>query len=719
MTGVSVEQLKARLGVFVGLILAGVVTVSSWTVVTERLDTIDRAERRVSGYARALAEHSESAFAESDRLLRDLLRDIRREGGAARIDPRKLFDEMVAEAADASQVGVIFLADRHGVMFSNSGEYPPKPVNVADRDYFRYYVDTPVADLTLGKPVMSRLVGRWRFNLMRPLNAPGEPFDGLAAIAFEVDYFKKFFDADSLGPHGRVILVRNDGAPLVFTPYVDNAYQRNFRDSEHFRALPPGVPNGTYRVARGLSDNSARIVSWQRVARFPVVAMISLAEEDVLAPWRNRALTQGALTIGLCLVILLLTRIMFQHLDRLREAQATLVEQQERQHRLEEQLRHIQKIEAVGQLAGGVAHDFNNLLTPIIVSAELARRAISPGDPLNGRMEGILSAAHKAKDLTQKLLSVARRQMLSMAPIDLNRVVSDLREILRRTIREEIEIDMRLSPGTASILGDQGQIEQILLNLAVNAQDAIAGHGRIAIETGRVTIDDALAEGNPGMRTGPHVFLSFSDTGCGMDPDVVAHVFEPFFTTKAVGQGTGLGLATVYGIVKQHEGYVRVDSRPGEGTTFVIYFPACSAEEDRRPAAAAQNEPPKALPGNCEVLVVEDNEMVRALIVGMLGTFGYKVTETGSPREAIRIAGEPGRKIDLLISDMIMPEMNGRQVYDLIRATRPSLPALFISGYTQDASIPNAQLGRGVRFLKKPFTVGDFLENVRASLEGR
>ncbi|HEY5995453.1 MAG TPA: ATP-binding protein, partial [Candidatus Deferrimicrobiaceae bacterium] len=415
------------------------------------------------------------------------------------------------------------------------------------------------------------------------------------------------------------------------------------------------------------------------------------------------------------LLVLVLTRSMFHQLDRLRETQEKLAEQREEQGRLEEQLRHIQKIEAVGQLAGGVAHDFNNLLTPIIVSAELARRSLHPGDPLNGRMDGILSAAHKAKELTQKLLSIARKQMLTMTTVDLNRVASDFREILRRTIRGDITIELKTFPGNAAIRGDQGQIEQILLNLAVNAQDAIEGNGRISIEIGRVNVDEALAGANPGMRQGLHVFLAVSDDGCGMTQDVLDHVFEPFFTTKPVGHGTGLGLATVYGIVKQHDGYVRVDSRHGAGTVFSLYFPASGGEEAARPEAPAP-EAHAAAPGKCEVLVVEDNEMVRSLVVGMLGTFGYRVRETASPGEALRIASDEGVRIDLLVSDMIMPEMNGQVLYERIREIRPGLPVLFISGYTQDAVVPQVRPGEKVRFLRKPFTMSEFLSNVRAAM---
>jgi signal transduction histidine kinase/CheY-like chemotaxis protein len=716
----SIARFRIHVRRLVGLALACLAGVSAWTVVSERAETLDRAEARAAGFARMLAGHAASAFAESDRLLKDLLEDIREEGGTARMGARRLHDLLVEEADGVPQVGALFVTDREGNMLANSGEYPQRPIRVGDRDYFRRYLSDPGAGLTIGSPLVSRLVGRWRFNLMRPLARPGEPFDGIAAVAFETGYYRRFLDADTIGPNGRMMLVRDDGVPLVHMPHGEGVYGKDYRGTSRlFREMPPASPSGTLRVGRSGLDDSDRLVSYQRLSRFPVVAVVSLDQADVLASWRRKAYAHGIVVLAMACVILLLTRVLFQHLDRLADLQLRLAEHRDRQRQLEEQLRHIQKIEAVGQLAGGVAHDFNNLLTPILVEAEMASRSLSPGDPLRERMGGILAAAHKAKELTLKLLSVARRQMLALAPLDLNRVVSGFREILRRTIREDVAIDLEPAPGSLWIRGDQLHVEQVLLNLAVNAQDAIEGRGRIAIATGRVTIDEALARRNPGMRTGPHAFLSFRDDGRGMDEEVLSHVFEPFFTTKPVGQGTGLGLATVYGIVKQHEGYVRVASRPGEGTEVVVYFPSSGrAEEaggDPRP-----EEPPPEPEGRdaCDVLVVEDNEMVRSLIVGMLGTFGYRVVEAGSPGDALRAAADPGTRIDLLVTDVVMPEMNGRELSGRVRELRPGLPVLFVSGYTQDVAIPVGESEEGVRFLKKPFTVGEFLEAVRALRSG-
>ncbi|HEY3418627.1 MAG TPA: PAS domain S-box protein, partial [Armatimonadota bacterium] len=755
-----------------------------------------------------------------------------RAGGIEKIDRRVLYEELRRQVGDSPQMGALFIVDNNGSMFINSIEFPSKPINVADRDYFRYYLTTPGVDLSISRPVMSRLVKRWRFNLMRPLNRPGEPFAGLLTVAFEAEYFKRFFSASSLGPHGRIALLRTDGYPLAFEPYVEKVYETDFRNTVLFREKLPASPSGTFHTGQNHNtiDTAARIVSYQRLSRFPVVAVVSLARDDVLALWGRKVVLHSGLTLGLCLAVALLMQLLIRHLDRLQATQNMLREQEEQvrikaaqvdaandaillfevdgrlvqsndafckmtgyepadllgkrlhdvkppeyaagidsnfqllceygeatfesaylakdgtvlpveinaqimesegrtlvlsiarditerkrsEHReqtrlrileeiatgagldqllryivryveqeregllcsvllqdedgmhlrhgsapslpdfynqsvdglriaegmgscgtaayrrqrvvveeieghpfwrgfkaageaglracwsepvisaegellgtfatyhrephspdqfevqliesavhlagiaidrfrseeqrkyLEAQLHHVQRFEAIGQLAGGIAHDFNNLLTPIIVYADMIQRKLPDGDPLSAKAQGIMNAAYKARDLTRQLLSFGRKQLLTIKPADLNEIVTTFHDILRRTIRENIIIDVRLAPGGAVVLADRGQVEQILLNLAVNAQDAIEGTGTIVMETGIVVLDNEYARLHPGLQPGPYAMLDFSDDGCGMDDETLLHIFEPFFTTKQVGHGTGLGLATVY-----------------------------------------------------------------------------------------------------------------------------------------------------------------------------
>ena len=991
----SIDQVKSGIRLTVGITILAVLCISALGIVSERRDVIASAERLAAGYSRALSEHSESAFSEADAMLRELLRELQRKGGLERIDHAELFQQMRRQLRDSPQVGTLFIADRRGVMRINSDDFPSRQINVADREYFRSYLSTPGLDLSFGEPLVSRLVQRRRFNLMRPLNLPGDPFAGLIALGFEAGYFNKFFRPESLGLRGAILLVRNDGVPLVYEPYPSHASLLDFRASKLFTQMLPRSDSGVYHVKNDLSGNHPLIVGYQRLTRFPIVAVVSFNEDDVLAPWYSRALRQSGLTLGLCLVILILARLLFRHLNRLQAAHCTVNDQQaqlaikaaqidaaqdsilqvdpegrlvhfnqalcrltgyseaeltgrtlhdieppefasqvglnmakllelgqasfesaflakngavvpvevqarvmerdgrrlvlsiarditqrrraelrernrlktleriatgvcleemltcivhfveqesrgalcsvlladdsgtrlrhgaapslpeeynkavdgllignghgscgtaaflrrrvvvedlephpywkrfqpardaalracwsepvcspggtllgtvaiyhrvpalpgeedilliesaahlasiaigrgrgdESRRALEEQLRHSQRIEAVGQLAAGVAHDFNNLLTPIIVYTEMLRRGFPEGDPQVRMVDAVSLAAHKASELTQKLLSFGRKQLLNMAALDLNEVICSFGDIMRTTVKESICIDLRLSPGAAQVHADRGQLEQILLNLMVNAQDAIAGTGTIRVETGHLILDEDFARQHPGAKPGHYVMLAFSDDGCGMEEATLNRIYEPFFTTKQVGRGTGLGLATVHGIVKHHEGYINVKSRPGEGTRFDIYLPAGSsaALPARGPGAPPLLEQ-RSGQGRT-VLLVEDNAMIREMAGELLTSFGYRTLCAATPSRALELArrGEP---IELLATDVVMPEMSGPDLYDRLLESRPGLPVLYISGYSNSTVPGQGALADGALFLAKPFTLEQFMDRV-------
>ena len=993
----TIPMLKSRISRFVIGILAAVTCLSAWGIYSQYVDAVSRAEHQAAGYAQALAEHSESALAEADRILRDTIHDINRDGGIERFDRRAMFELLQRQSQGAPQVGSIFIADTDGTILANASQFPQPPVNVADRDYFRHYLNTPGAGLTVSKPVLSRLVNRLRFNLIRPLTHADNTFAGILAVTFEVEYFKNFLGTTSIGPRGRVLLIRNDGAPLVFEPSTDKAYETDFRKTPLFSSELPSSATGTFQVSDSSLDGESRIISYKRLKRFPVVAVVALHKGDILDTWVNKSVIQSIMTLGLCLVIVYLTRVMFRNMDSLQSSHGVINEQEQdlkikaaqidaandaifqvddlgfliqfnqalctmtgysreeltairlqdieppefaanvipniqmlkergqatfesayltkngtiipteiharvmesdgrtvilsivrdisqrkrseirdetrlkilegmatgsslpdlleqvvrfveqenpgslcsvlladesgthlvhgaapslpdfynkavnglkiaqgmgscgtaaftkqrviveeieghpfwkgfkpareaglhacwsepilspndevlgtfamyyheprapkdyeiqfiesaaflvsiaigrfREEKLrknlEEQLLHIQKIEAIGQLTGGIAHDFNNLLTPILVYADMVKRGLPEDHPQIRRVDGVITAAHKAKDLTQKLLSFGRKQMLCMEVLDLNDVINSFRDIMRRTIRENITIDVKLAPGAARLLADRSQLEQVLLNLTVNAQDAIAGVGTITVSTGHVLLDDEYVRQHHGMLPGPHVLLAFKDNGCGMDDATLQHIYEPFFTTKAIGHGTGLGLATVYGIIKQHEGYIETNSHPGEGTSFLIYLPATSgnltAPEDLiSPSASTAPKTPAAT-----ILLVEDNIMVREMTVDLLESEGFTVLVADSPMKAREIERLFDGRIDLLLTDVVMPEMNGMELYECLRDRRPDMPVLYVSGYTSDVVIHNGTLEEEVNFLKKPFTV----EQLKARIE--
>jgi two-component system cell cycle sensor histidine kinase/response regulator CckA len=382
--------------------------------------------------------------------------------------------------------------------------------------------------------------------------------------------------------------------------------------------------------------------------------------------------------------------------------------------RLEGQLRTSQKMEAVGQLAGGIAHDFNNLLTAILGYCNLMLDDVTREDPLRGDLEEIRSAGERAAALTRQLLAFSRRQMLQPQVVDINVLVTQMEKLLRRLLSEGVELLTSLGPALYHVTVDPASVEQILVNLAVNARDAMPDGGRLTIETMNVELDHLYAETHMTVVPGTYVMLAVSDTGEGMDAQTKAHVFEPFFTTKEQGKGTGLGLATVYGIVKQSGGYIWVYSEPGHGSVFKVYFPAAEAV-----ATAASHEDDhgaRKKDGWETVLLVEDEDAVRALAREVLRRHGYVVVEARHGLDALRVAERHPDDIHLMITDVVMPHMSGRELAERLGATRPKMRVLFMSGYT-DHFVVNRAITPGSWFLQKPFTPEILAQKVRQVLD--
>jgi PAS domain S-box-containing protein len=375
----------------------------------------------------------------------------------------------------------------------------------------------------------------------------------------------------------------------------------------------------------------------------------------------------------------------------------------------EEQVRQLQKMEAVGQLAGGVAHDFNNLLMVIKGRAELLLQRFPDADSTGSALAAIEQAADRGTALTRQLLVFSRTQVLHRKVLDLNRVVSDTAGMLRRLISEAIEVEIRLGEELDRVRADLVQLEQVIMNLALNARDAMPRGGRLTIATANVDIAAAFAPRHEGVDPGPYVMLEVRDTGVGMDKTIQSKIFEPFFTTKEPGKGTGLGLATVYGIVKQHDGWIAVDSAPGLGATFRVYLPRFDGPAEADVANGAPSEPRR---GTETVLVAEDDEPVRNVACEILRGAGYRVLEARHGTEALRIARQHPGPIDLLVTDLVMPEMNGVELAEHLRALRPDVRAFYVSGYLADASVREPLLREGARFLQKPFAPGDLTRMV-------
>jgi PAS domain S-box-containing protein len=381
---------------------------------------------------------------------------------------------------------------------------------------------------------------------------------------------------------------------------------------------------------------------------------------------------------------------------------------------LEAQLRQAQKMEAIGRLAGGVAHDFNNLLTVITGRSQILLARLGAEDPARRQIDLILKTAEQAAALTRQLLAFSRKQVLQPKVLDPNRIVSRMKKMLRRLIGEHIELVTETRPGLGHVRADPGQLEQVMLNLVVNARDAMPEGGRLTVETADAELDDAFCRQHPGARAGPHVMLAVSDTGVGIDGETQAHLFEPFFTTKGVGKGTGLGLATVYGIVKQSGGYVAVTSAPGHGARFEIYLPRVD-----EPLSQGEDElwPEELLQGRETILLAEDQPDVRELARDVLQLSGYSVLEAKDGAEALELAERERAPVHLLLTDVVMPQMSGRELAARLRARHPGLRVLFMSGYTDDAIVRQEVLESGTAFLQKPFTPDALGRKVRELLD--
>ena len=382
------------------------------------------------------------------------------------------------------------------------------------------------------------------------------------------------------------------------------------------------------------------------------------------------------------------------------------------QRQNEDQLRAAQRMDAIGRLAGGIAHDFNNLLTVVINHADFAMEEAGESAPVRTDLIEIRKAADRAADLTRQLLAFGRKQVLKPQVLDLSKIVGGMEEMLRRLLGEDVEVSVLLAPGLAKVMADPGQVEQVVMNLAVNARDAMPKGGKLTIETVCVELDEAYSSQHTQVKPGPHVMLSVTDTGCGMDEQTRARLFEPFFTTKRTGKGTGLGLATVYGIVQQSGGSIWVESEPGKGTTFEVYFPReLSANETagRAPPLTAR------VAGSETILVVEDEETVRNLARRILGRAGYTVLAAASGSEALLVCERHPGAVHLMLTDIVMPQMNGKDLAERLVKLYPTLRVVYMSGYTDDAI--GRVLDPGTHFIAKPFNAADLTRMVREVLD--
>jgi len=475
--------------------------------------------------------------------------------------------------------------------------------------------------------------------------------------------------------------------------------------------------NEAYLMMLGYSreDLLAGRMRWTEVTRLESQkadeqALESLKTRGVAPPWEKELIRKDGSRLSVLMGVAMLdypNSIVFtvDLTERKKIAQA-LSESQE-------QFRQAQKMEAIGRLAGGIAHDFNNLLSVILMYAEMAIPALAPNEPLRKDLEEIMKAGQRAATLTRQLLAFSRQQVLELKVIDLNELIAGIGKMLGRVIGEDIELSLRPARALGSVRGDPGQIEQVLMNLAVNARDAMSRGGKLTIETANVALDEEYAHTHLGVEAGPYVMLAVSDTGIGMDKALQARIFEPFFTTKEMGKGTGLGLSTVFGIVQQSKGHIWIYSEPGKGTTFKVYLPR--TDEPITPSAS-EVDMISSLHGTETILLVEDEEQIRNVILSFLRGFGYHVLEARNGGEGLLIAEKHPGEIDLLLTDVVMPHMSGAELIKRVASVRPDMKVLCMSGYTDETILTHGILDAGLAFLQKPITSNKLAHKIRVVL---
>ncbi len=537
-------------------------------------------------------------------------------------------------------------------------------------------------------------------------------------------YFRRLLDTDMLSPHGFCLLWRPEllWTHIISDALIGGAYMTIPISLAVLLTRRKDIPFGgvvwsfaLFITACGFTHFMSIWTLWNpdygaEALLKAVTAAVSVLTAIIL--WRLIPLAASLPSPALLRQTNLDLRRMVDERDA---AIATLREEQLQRSRAEEALVQAQKIEAVGQLTGGVAHDFNNLLTVIIGGLDTVKRNAG-ADParVNRAADMALHGAQRAAALTSRLLAFARRQPLNPKALKINETVRDLADLLHRTLGETVELETVLGQRVWPIEADQNQLESAIVNLAVNARDAMPNGGRLTIETANAELDESYVQTDAEVIPGQYVMIAVSDSGGGMSKETLARVFEPFFTTKEVGRGTGLGLSMVYGFVKQSGGHVTIHSEVSEGTTVKLYFPRFQGAVAER-GHELEKAVPRATPGEV-VLVVEDNDEVRAFSTMTLRDLGYSVLEAANAEEA-RSLLEGGARIDLLFTDVVLPGLNGRELADRAASLRPSLPVLFTTGYSRNAIVHHGRLDAGVNLLSKPFTVEQLANRVRAVLE--
>jgi two-component system NtrC family sensor kinase len=632
-----------------------------------------------------------------------------RSSESMRLEESELNQRLKEMRAAIPDIESIWLFDAAGQPIASSLLIPvPSDLDVSASDFFTLQHNIH-AGLFIGSVVAPQATARNIFPVSkRRIDETGN-FSGVIEVSIQPSAFESFFAGIGSGTTASVALIRQDGSILARFPVPTNIGIK-LDSTSGFLNMIASSPGGGRFTAISRVDGIERRFAARKLEGLPVYVTASLAAADIRHGWLTTMASH--LVFGLPATVLLIILVLLA----VRRTEAFYEEAESRQA-LEANLRQSQKMDAIGQLTGGIAHDFNNLLTIIIGNLQMALKREHDAKA-QGMLSNAMAGAERAAALTRRLLSFSRRQPLDPRPVDANRLIAGLSDLLNRTLGEKVSIETVASAGLWQTEVDTAELESSVINLAINARDAMPDGGKLTIETGNAFLDEDYCAPFEDLEAGQYVMISVTDTGCGMPGEILDKATEPFFTTKPAGEGTGLGLSQVYGFVKQSGGHLRIYSEPGQGTTVRLYLPRCiSSGPELAPANTFQDQ--RLQEGSGEtILVVEDDPNVRAYVVEALSGVGYRVVEAVDAEAALTLLASD-TKVQLMLTDVVMPGMNGRALADAVRLSHPGVKTLFMTGYSRNAIVHQGRLDPGVALIQKPFSQATLAARIRSMLDAQ
>jgi two-component system NtrC family sensor kinase len=675
----------------------------------EQYDAISRlADERIARSLDISAEHANKIFQSIEVVFGSIDEITRgRADQSLRLHEAELSERLKLMDSAISDVQSIWLFDASGTPVASSAAYPvPTAMNISGEDYFSAQLDRDVGTY-IGRVLTTKLVDdRPFFSVSRKRSDSSGDFSGITAIAVSSLAFEQFYEHLARNTDASYAMIRADGAVLARYPVPAKPGIVLGKESGFRRTIAGNPEGGQYTAVSGI-DGVERRFDVRRLGDLTVYVTSSLEYSNIRGQWIGWMTAQLLFGIPVTSLLLLLE---YLALRRTNDFYAEAF----RREAVEAALRQTQKMEAVGQLTGGIAHDFNNLLTIIIGNLQSVVRQLSDGSKFHQKIANALVGAERAAQLTHRLLAFSRRQPLDPKAVDANQLISRTTELLGRSLGERIEMETVCSAGLWQIEVDPAEMESAIINLSINARDAMPGGGKITIETGNAYLDEAYCERIEELTPGQYVQISVTDAGVGMPRDVVERAFDPFFTTKEPGLGTGLGLSQAYGFVRQSGGHIRIYSEIGVGTTVKMYLPRSFAQGSEDSGSGPDEVP---LGKGESILIVEDDDGVRNYLSELLTELKYSVKTANGGEAALATIDDAGQKIDLLLTDVVMPGMNGRQLADVAAVKRPNLRILYMTGYSRNAIVHQGRLDPGVSLIQKPVSEQSLAMRVRSMLD--